>query len=308
MSKIITTNNGDTYKTPGFWTTTGGVLAGSTAAGLIKSPVQLGSIKLIKKMQKTSQSINNTELKKGITDAFESSGLAKKGVKIIDAETPKTIFGRFATLNGKYKSSNGALREAIDAELPKWLKKTTFGKVYGNVIENTIANGYNAAFLPKTNKIIVNVDKLGASTFHEMGHAINKNMSKFWSTVQKTRGPLGLLGGAFTLTALLKRKKAEGEEPKNAFDKVTTFIKNNVGPLVTLSFVPTIAEELKATQRGNQMAKKFLSTEAFKKVKSCNRAGAATYIATAIAAGLGAFVATKIKDAIAKPKEVKVIS
>lgn len=308
MSKIITTNNGDAYKTPGFWTTTGGVLAGSTVAGLIKSPLELGSKNLIKNMQKTSQSINNAELRNGIADAFESSGLAKKGVKIIDAETPKTIFGRFATLNGKYKSSNGALREAIDAELPKWLKKTTFGKVYGNVIENTIANGYNAAFLPKPNKIVVNIDKLGASTFHEMGHAINRNMSKFWSAVQKTRGPLMLLSGVFTTTALLKRKKAEGEEPKNAFDKVTTFIKNNVGPLVTLSFVPMIAEELKATQRGNQMAKKFLSAEAFKNVKKCNRFGAASYIAMAVLSGVGAFAASKVRDAIAKPKEVNVIS
>ena len=55
------------------------------------------------------------------------------------------------------------------------------------------------------------------------------------------------------------------------------------------------------------MAKKVLSPELFKKVKVSNRFGAATYITSAIAVPLAAVVGSKVRDAIAKPKEIKVV-
>ena len=99
-------------------------------------------------------------------------------------------------------------------------------------------------------------------------------------------------------------KKLEGEEPKNNFDKVTTFIKNNVGKLAVLSFIPLVAEELAASYKGEKLAKQVLSPELLKKVENCNRLGASTYILMASAVGLGAVVASKVRDAIAKPEEI----
>ena len=41
-----------------------------------------------------------------------------------------------------------------------------------------------------------------------------------------------------------------------------------------------------------------------KKVKNFNKVGAMTYIVGAILAGLAAVVGSKVRDAIAKPKEI----
>ena len=62
-----------------------------------------------------------------------------------------------------------------------------------------------------------------------------------------------------------------------------------------------------ATYRGNKMAKKVLSPELFKKVQKTNCFGAITYIAVGVGAALAAVVGSKVRDAIAKPKEIKVV-
>ena len=122
--------------------------------------------------------------------------------------------------------------------------------------------------------------------------------------MQGLRLPCFGLGGLLVTVALFKRKKVEGEEPNGFFDKTTTFIKNNIGKLTLATFVPIVAEELMATYRGNKMAKKVLSPELFQKVQKTNRFGAATYITSAIAVSLAAVIGSKVRDAIAKPKEI----
>ena len=102
--------------------------------------------------------------------------------------------------------------------------------------------------------------------------------------------------------AIFKRKKAEGEETNGVFDKVTTFIKNNAGKLTLASMLPMVAEELKASARGNALAKKILSPELAKKVVKANRWGALSYIATAGVTALAVCLGSKIRDAIAGPK------
>ena len=191
--------------------------------------------------------------------------------------------------------------------LPKSLKNSRIGDVMSVGMARMLEQGRNAIFLPKTNEVAVNIEKLGTAAFHEMGHAVNYNFSKFWKGMQKLRIPCGIAGGLFGTVALLKRKKVEGEEPKGFFDKTTTFIKNNVGTLTLAAFAPIVAEELMATYRGNKMAKKVLSPELFQKVKASNRFGAMTYIAAGVGAALAAVVGSKVRDAIAKPKEIKVV-
>lgn len=304
---IITNNNGQTYQTAGTSTTIGAVLAGGLANNaIINLNARVAIPPIMKKLEKQSSELNETqiaEIQKGVKDAFEKSGLKQKGVEILDVREIKD--GKELTPASKKLAE--AINKKFERFIPKKIRESETFKPLLNLIkeslQTTIENGKNAAYFEEANKIAINTEKLGAAAFHEMGHALNAQSSKFWKVTQKAR-PVAALSGVFGLTALLKRKKLEGEEPKNNFDKVTTFIKNNVGKLAALSFVPLIAEELAASYKGEKLAKQVLSPELLKKVKTSNRLGASSYILMAGAVGLGAFVASKVRDAIAKPKEI----
>lgn len=278
---IITTNDDRRYQTANFGKTAGAVLVGSgayAATGLAQLPFAKSCLN---KMAKIGQSCDSVVLNNGVDNALANSKLSSKGVGIVDVNSNLHTKPRFN-------------------KFPKWLN---------DLLDPTvdIKAGKNAVFNFSSNQIFVNREKFGVATFHEMGHAVNRNFSKFWKGMQGLRGPCMVLGGLFGTVALFKRKKVEGEEPKGFFDKTTTFIKNNVGKLTLATFVPIVAEELMATYRGNKMAKKVLSPELVKKVKATNRLGAATYITSAIAGALAAVAGSKVRDAIAKPKEIKVV-
>lgn len=319
MSKIITTDNGQQYQTPGIGRTIGAVYAGSLAQCAVATGLPLAvSNPCVNKMKKLSQSSDTVEIRKAIDSAMQKTGLKDKGVEFIDVKTPT---GRISDglkenlsrlLSGEktleeLHPENKKLASALKNEMSGYDSKSILGnirKFQTEYLTQMFEQGNNAAFLSKGNKVIVNTENLGLSAFHEMGHAINYNMSKFWKGMQKMRTPMMITSGTLGLVALIKRPKAEGEQPENAFDKATTFIKNNVGKLVTLSFVPIIAEELKASSRGNKLAKELLSPEMAKKVKMSNRFGAVTYIASAAISGLAAYTANLVRDKIAHPKEV----
>lgn len=314
MSKIITTDNGQHYKTPGFGNTAGAVCAGSALGSLVSMGASTAiGIPCINRMQKASQSCDTVEIRSAIENAMQKTGLSGKGVQVIDVKTPVStgtlvenltkLFAGEKTLE-ELHPENKKLVSVLSNAMSEFERNSIFGKAQAEYLAKIFEEGENACFLPKGNKIIVNIEKLGSSAFHEMGHAINRNMSTFWKGMQKMRLPMLITSGALSTVALFKRPKAEGEKPKNGFDKATTFIKNNVGKLVTLSFVPIIAEELKASSRGNKLAKELLSPEIAKKVKVTNRYGAITYVTTAAVAGLSAFVANKVRDKIAHPEEV----
>ncbi len=295
MTTIITDNG--QYKTPGFWTTAGAVIVGSAAQSAVANSNKCIARPILKKMKEASQSCDNKTLRAAINDAFINSNLFKNGVELLDVKLLKNN-------NADELAANKKLHEAILNSLPKFLRNTTCGDIAVKVVKNMIEAGNNAAYLFKTKKIAVNIDKLGTSAFHEMGHAINHNQSKIWKVIQGMRLPAMAAGGVFGLTALLKRQKLEGEQPVNTFDKVTTFVKDNVGKLVLASFVPIVSEELMATYRGNKMAKKLLPSEMFAKVKKTNRLGAVTYISSALLTALAAYSASKVRDKIAEPKKI----
>ncbi len=295
MTTIITDNG--QYKTPGFWTTAGAVIVGSAAQSAVANSNKCIARPILKKMKEASQSCDNKTLRAAINDAFINSNLFKNGVELLDVKLLKNN-------NAGELAANKKLHEAILNSLPKFLRNTTCGDIAVKVVKNMIEAGNNAAYLFKTKKIAVNIDKLGTSAFHEMGHAINHNQSKIWKVIQGMRLPAMAAGGVFGLTALLKRQKLEGEQPVNTFDKVTTFVKDNVGKLVLASFVPIVSEELMATYRGNKMAKKLLPSEMFAKVKKTNRLGAVTYISSALLTALAAYSASKVRDKIAEPKKI----
>ena len=316
---IITTNDDRKYQTAGIGKTMAAVAVGGVINNAVSNSIKQGvSVPAINGMKQANKGLSVDALRAGIKDAFYNEAKLNTavggGVKILELVDHQKLPGPVEVLveglsDVKLKQlpeSSANLIKSIRANLacPESLKNSKLGDFISVLMARMLEQGDNACFLFKTNEIVVNTEKLGTATFHEMGHAVNYNFSKFWKGMQGLRLPCMALGGLLGTVALFKRKKVEGEEPNGFIDKTTTFIKNNVGKLVLLTSAPIVAEELMATHRGNKMAKKVLSPELFNKVKLTNRWGAATYITSAVGAALAAVAGSKIRDAIAKPKEI----
>lgn len=293
MTNVIKTDDGTTYQTAGFGRTAAGVVAGSVTVKAIEKSKKLYIPKLSAKMTKLSTTSSDKFLREGIKKAVGENGanLKKLGVELFDLSDPK----QYETCIKKDTKALMKCKGFFDEILAKG-KAVASTKVY--------KNGNRACFRSRINSVLVNIEKRGLSAFHEIGHSINYNNSKFWKCMQKLRAPGMTLAAIIPFVGLLKRKKVEGEEPKGIIDKTTTFIKNNVGKLTTLAFLPVVAEELKATARGNKLAKKFLSPEMFKKVRMNNALGGLSYVAAAVIAGVAAWGGLKIRDLITTPKKV----
>lgn len=313
MTKI-TTDNGATYVTPGLTTTVGAIVVGRLVGNYIERTSRQKFRSYFYNVRNNSQISDNALLRTAISDAFTNSGLEKNGVKIIDVKPkscpPVTRMDYFyETKNAKealigLPKANMELHEIIHKSLPKYVRDSFIGKYDNEMLRRVYEHGYNASYFPKAKVIGLNIDKMGITIFHEMGHAINHNQSKIWASVQKLKHYSLVAASLFGIAALLKRKKVEGEQPKNKFDKATTFIKDNVGKLTLLMFVPQVAEEYMASHRGNKLAKKVLPPEMLQKVKHMNKLSVISYILGAFSASLGVYFASKTRDAIAKPKKI----
>ena len=270
---IIQTNDGSQYQKPTVLTTVGAIAAGSTVQQLASGVSSAASTPLINKMRNLNNPKDTVEISNALKTALEKSGLKDK-VELMEF-----------TSKNNYKDL-GEFCKGIFKKIKSG--KSSIGTEIIELQKNMIKEGFNAGFSPQINSVMINTEKMGLTGFHEIGHSINFNNSKFWKAMQITRFASLPMVGLLSMIALCKRKKAEGEEPKGIIDKTTTFIKNNVGKLSFAAMVPMIAEEIKASQRGNKLAKELLKPELYEKVVKSNKYGALSYIATAALVSIGA--------------------
>ena len=165
---------------------------------------------------------------------------------------------------------------------------------------NAVKKGFNAFFSPDFKVVCVNKEKFISPIFHEIGHSINYYKSNFWSGVQKLRAfslcaPVVLLGAAL----LTPKKSEEQKEKQGIIGKIATFTKENAGKLAVLSMLPLLAEELRASQVGNKLAKQYLSGDALKSVLKTNKISALSYSSTVAATGFCVYVANFVRDFVA---------
>lgn len=255
----------------------GGILA---AQGVTLATVPV-NMSIMNKMTNVAKTDNPEELRSALNKALEISGMDKKGVKIVDLSVDKSIEEDFKYMLDKSNKINKF-----------FIKQNPLYQA---------AQGKNAAFCPISNQVYVDVEKMGHSGFHEIGHSINANTSKLLRTVQYCRPLFLAAAGLLTAIAVMKKPKKEGEKPKGIIDNVTTFIKNNVGKLAALTTLPVFAEEMIATSRGTKLAREVLKhqpQEVLSKVIKTNKYGAITYGLAVIGAGVGAWLANKVADKI----------
>ena len=275
---------------------------------LVKRPVGETLISSIKNIQGGE----SDTFYKAAEQAYQNSGLASKGVTLVNV-TPdncqdignQILKLRKEILRKEYIKKHGKPPKPLNIPfLNKWLKKQD--EKFKEMVK-LVGDGKNAFFDPLSKKVCVNSSKMGFSTFHEMGHAINATGEGFRKVLSKIRGPFALYGvSTALLIGLLKRKKEEGEKPKNIIDGATTFIKNNCGAIVGLFMLPLVIEEGVASLNAKKLAKDVLSPEMLKKMNKMNLRAWGTYVVGAGLAAGAAQLAIYVKDRVAarKPKEV----
>lgn len=256
--------------------------AGAVSLGIIRT--KLNTDILDQKDKHLNSGLDTNYMREKINRALSQSGMKNKGVKILD-------FARYE--NNPPKITISSNKPTIKDFIRAIARRVKFNDV------NIARNGDNSFYFTNFNKILINTNKQPLAGFHEIGHSINNNSSKFWRTIIKTRGLTTALPFWIAAIAIGKGKKSEGETSTGAIDSATTFIKNNAGTLSIASSVPIIAEELKASQRGNKLAKELLSPDIAQKVIKSNRLGAMTYIVGAGAMALATVAGSKIRDFIA---------
>jgi len=271
-----------------------------------------------------------------------SLAAATIGGTITQMSAPAVICGVLPAMNkmGKLKQDEiAAIKEAAKKTLTdsnliskgvniEWLKphtkkQSTLDILKADLISplDAVKNGRNAFFIPKggmlptldgfvkipSNTILMPEKEISYAVFHEMGHAMNANLSKIGSSLLKFR-PLAMyapflvtLYSAFTS----KSKPNNGNEDLTLRQKINNGIRNNAGKLSFLLMTPMLIEEGMATIKGQKFANKLLSPELAKKVRNGNCVAYLSYLTTAIFAGLGAWATTKIKDKIVEKREKK---
>lgn len=210
---------------------------------------------------------------------IETSGLRAKGVKVVDCKTS----GPAINLSG--------IKDTLES-----ISNPTYAA----------SQGKNAFFNSTTNEVVFSRKKGATAAFHEIGHAINYNSSKFWKVMQCLRGPSMLIASSLAIFGAFSKEEVaeEGKELTKA-QKAKNFTRKNIGAITTASMLPVVAEEIMASVRGCKWANSNLPKELAKKVRNTNIWGALSYTATALGLGFAAHIAVKVKDSIMEKEKAK---
>lgn len=257
---------------------------------------------ILSQLEKLPQS-ESLEFSNAAKKAFSQKKLGNKGIKIVDLtlDNFESVKNDILASIKKIKKtkSNDKVNKKVD-ELCNKIEKKQKDKLINGLLE--IANGKNAAYMPKNNTVYVNPNKMGFSTFHELGHAINNNSKGFVKALAKSRNFITLLAPVFLFTSIVKKKKPEEQKPKNAWDKFTTFIKNNCGKLMFLSMVPMIAEEGLASVNAHKLGKTVLKPDMLKKMNKLNFKAWMSYVIGATVMSACGALAVWVKDRVTQPE------
>lgn len=172
-------------------------------------------------------------------------------------------------------------------------------------IQEAIQEGLNAGYA-RNNKIYMPENKVSFLAFHEIGHSINFNNSKFWKGMQKLRMPaLALASLPMIYGAISKESKAENGKELNKKQKINNFIRNNAGKLSFATMLPVLAEEGMATIRGQKLANQLLPKNIARKVLKGNAVAYTSYLITALGFAAAAYTAIKVKDAFVNKRDAQ---
>lgn len=266
-------------KTPNVKETLAALTAAQTVSAVASLPVGVAAVKGITGVSKNLTAEQVLAYRNAANSVLNSEKLKKAGVEIFD------LAGQTAET---YKNP---IKEFLSMQIDPM---------------SSAIKGKNAFFNPAKNNVIINMDKLPTTVFHEMGHSHNYNYSKLGKFLQKSRNPGMLLASTLLLIAACsKEEKAEDGKELTKGQKIKNGIRKALPAMSFSAMLPMVFEEGLATFKGNKWAKQVLSPELYKKVVKGNFAGLMSYVGTAAAIGFATYAAIKIKDKLVDKKEAK---
>jgi hypothetical protein len=231
-----------------------------------------------------------------LNEPINASGLKRADIRHVDICNKKTVADEI-----KFRWLSLNKNDVINK---KWFK-LIFGDKYKMVDRHVYITsmGQNAFCVPrlkdKSSLVVVNKNKMGFSTFHELGHAMNAQGKGFKKFLSKARGPFALLV-PFTLAAGLLINKPKDENSGNG--KFINFVKNNCGYIAAAAMIPTLAEEGMASINGAKLAKGVLNNNMYKKLNKLNTKAWLSYLFAAGIIGVATEFAVKLRDKIVDSK------
>lgn len=249
---------------------------------------------------------------KGVRIKFLNKKLKEKKSFLFDAKTKKISDTFMKDLNDllaidTVRSGKNAFYVFKDLKLPKitYLEYQEIVKKEGKEIARQKLK--EKAIYIKGNSVVLSKEGLHSAGFHELGHAMNRNLSKFGKFLQSSRPVSMYLPVLLALYGACTRKaKPKDEESKlNGAQKTHNFVRNNAGKLAFLASVPMLLEEGMATVKGQKFANKLLKPDLAKKVSKANIWAYMTYVTVALFGAFAATTAVKLKDRAIDKKEAK---
>lgn len=160
----------------------------------------------------------------------------------------------------------------------------------------------------RANSVVLPQKGMAGAGFHELGHALNFNMSKFGKFLQKSRLVSMIAPSLLVIYGAVTRASKPKEEGKdlNGAQKTHNFVRNNAGKLALAASLPILVEEGMATIKGQKYAKKFLTPDLAKRVFKGNAIAYLSYISLAVFSALAATTAVKVKDAAIQNKTERI--
>ena len=262
------------------------LISGIALFGLTKP-----AAKMIKNLSSNLTYEENQTVLNAFDKAFKESSLPEKGAEVVRIGEKTVVLGLNPIEAFADKFKNPKTKKFINKNL--------------NPIE-MVRNGDNAFFNPVGNKLLLPETKLSLTNFHEMGHALNCNKSKVWSTIQCAGKPLKWSAPLFASLALFMNKKEETPDHKLTIkDKTINAFRTAAPYMVAAACLPELAEEITASVKGQKIANKVLSKDLARKVFKTNVVAGSTYLISAVALTLGTAIGIKVKDKVMAKRMAK---
>lgn len=184
-------------------------------------------------------------------------------------------------------------------KMQKFIKRYMLSKQFKPFENGTNAMaiyGQKMTFLPKNG--------LSATGFHEFGHLLIGG--KGWNKILQKGKYMAFAAPLIMLTAVFgKTKKGTEDKKLTKAQKTVNFVRNNAWKLVLFTQLPLLIDEAAASIKGQQLAKKLLTPELFKKVVKNNAFAFSTYLGLALVTTFNAFAIVKVIDYFQNKYEAK---